>query len=291
MPRTGRATNPALRPGGSRVLAHAPPRRAPSFSLVEMLVALTVLAILVAAHSTVLIHAMFSWLCSTNRFESLQTVRAALDMIARDLRSAADGVDAGSGAGPRARVPRTRRRDGRGDLRAVCGLPARHGRHAEPVGAAEDQRARHALLARYEYGRGRHRRGHVVTAQRRDRARRIGACQRCADPSRPSGRAAGAGRGLDGVRDGAIRGELAGLQHANRSADALTLSFKRDSATGAILRYDDTLSPPLNTATGMAVVEITSTGPTGTARAQVRTDLSSSRCTRRSPGRCRREVA
>jgi hypothetical protein len=60
---------------------------------------------------------------------------------------------------------------------------------------------------------------------------------------------------------------------ANRSADALTLSFKRDSATGAILRYDDTQSPPLNTATGMAVVQITSTGTTGTDRSQVRTDV------------------
>jgi Tfp pilus assembly protein PilX len=60
---------------------------------------------------------------------------------------------------------------------------------------------------------------------------------------------------------------------ANRSADALTLAFKRDSATGAILRYDDTRSPPLNTATGMAVVQITCTGTTGNDRSRVRAEV------------------
>jgi len=65
-----------------------------------MLVALTVLALVVGALSTILIHATMSRLSSVNRFESLQTARAALDMIARDLRSAGYGVDAANGAGP-----------------------------------------------------------------------------------------------------------------------------------------------------------------------------------------------
>jgi hypothetical protein len=64
-----------------------------------MLVTLTVLALVIGALSTVLIHATLARLSSTNRFESLQTARAALDMIARDLRSAGYGVDAGNGAG------------------------------------------------------------------------------------------------------------------------------------------------------------------------------------------------
>lgn len=100
MPRARRTSNPVSgRREGWRVFAYAPPRRVTGFSLVEMLVALTVLAIVVSALTSVLIHAMFARLSSTNRFESLQTARAALDMISRDLRSAGYGVDAGSGSG------------------------------------------------------------------------------------------------------------------------------------------------------------------------------------------------
>jgi Tfp pilus assembly protein PilX len=58
-----------------------------------------------------------------------------------------------------------------------------------------------------------------------------------------------------------------------RSADALTLAFKRDSSSGAILRYDDTQSPPVNTKTGLAVMQVTSTGTTGQDRAQVRAEV------------------
>jgi hypothetical protein len=69
-----------------------------------MLVTLTVLAVVIAALTTVLIHATGARLSSTNRFESLQTARAALDMVARDLRSAGYGVDAGNGAGAQSAI-------------------------------------------------------------------------------------------------------------------------------------------------------------------------------------------
>lgn len=69
------------------------------FSLIEMIVTLSIMAMVIAALSTVLIRATASRLTSSNRFESLQTARSAADMMARDLRSAGYGVDATSAAG------------------------------------------------------------------------------------------------------------------------------------------------------------------------------------------------
>lgn len=69
------------------------------FSLIEMIVTLSIMAMVIAALSTVLIRATASRLTSANRFESLQTARSAADMMARDLRSAGYGVDATSAAG------------------------------------------------------------------------------------------------------------------------------------------------------------------------------------------------
>ena len=60
---------------------------------------------------------------------------------------------------------------------------------------------------------------------------------------------------------------------ATRSTNALTIAFRRDSASGAIMRYDDTQSAPLNTATGLAVMQVTATGITGNDRATVRADV------------------
>jgi len=64
-----------------------------------MIITLSILAMVIGALSTVLIQATLSRLDSTSRFESLQTARSAADMLARDLRSAGFGVDAGSAAG------------------------------------------------------------------------------------------------------------------------------------------------------------------------------------------------
>ncbi len=81
----------------------APVRRSAArergFSLIEMIVTLSIMAMVIAALSTVLIRATASRLTSANRFESLQTARSAADMMARDLRSAGYGVDATNAAG------------------------------------------------------------------------------------------------------------------------------------------------------------------------------------------------
>jgi prepilin-type N-terminal cleavage/methylation domain-containing protein len=81
----------------------APVRRSAArergFSLIEMIVTLSIMAMVIAALSTVLIRATSSRLTSANRFESLQTARSAADMMARDLRSAGYGVDATNAAG------------------------------------------------------------------------------------------------------------------------------------------------------------------------------------------------
>ena len=50
------------------------------FSLIEMIVTLSIMAMVIAALSTVLIRATASRLTSANRFESLQTARSAADM-------------------------------------------------------------------------------------------------------------------------------------------------------------------------------------------------------------------
>ncbi len=63
------------------------------FSLVEMLIALTVLSIVIAAVSALMVNAMLSRYASANRFESLQASRLALDMLAEDLRAAGYGAD------------------------------------------------------------------------------------------------------------------------------------------------------------------------------------------------------
>ncbi len=76
-----------------------PARGQRGFSLIEMIVTLSIMAMVVAALSTILIRATASRIASSNRFESLQTARAAADLIARDLRSAGFGVDLDNAAG------------------------------------------------------------------------------------------------------------------------------------------------------------------------------------------------
>ena len=66
------------------------------FTLLEMLVTLTVLSLVVITLSTVLIGAVRSKTSTTNTIESTQAARAAIDMIERDLRSAGYGTDVGS---------------------------------------------------------------------------------------------------------------------------------------------------------------------------------------------------
>ncbi len=77
-----------------RIRRHGPHRQnTQGFSLVEMLIALTVLSIVIAAVSALMVNAMLSRHASANRFESLQASRLALDMLAEDLRAAGYGTD------------------------------------------------------------------------------------------------------------------------------------------------------------------------------------------------------
>lgn len=68
-------------------------------SMVEMLVTFTVLAMVIAALSTVLIRATLSRTHASQRFESMQMARSALELMARDLRSAGYGADGSHPAG------------------------------------------------------------------------------------------------------------------------------------------------------------------------------------------------
>lgn len=56
---------------------------------------------------------------------------------------------------------------------------------------------------------------------------------------------------------------------ANKSADVLTVRFKTDPARTVIYRYDSTLPEPVNTATGLPIYQIVSTGRQGNSRKRV----------------------
>lgn len=60
---------------------------------------------------------------------------------------------------------------------------------------------------------------------------------------------------------------------ASRGPDVLTLAFRRDATTGAIVRYDDDQSPPLNTVCGLPVFRITSTGKVHGDRTRVQAEM------------------
>src|SRR5689334_17870044 len=70
---------------------HSPAQR--GFTLVELMITLVVLAVVVIVLTTVMLTAQRGKVQSSNRIESSQAARIALDMMARDLRSAGYGVD------------------------------------------------------------------------------------------------------------------------------------------------------------------------------------------------------
>ena len=85
---------PALPPVAPRT------RRTRGFSLVELMITLTVLAAVLIVLTTVLYTAIRSKTATANRIESSQGGRVALDLIARDLRSAGYGADLDYTAAP-----------------------------------------------------------------------------------------------------------------------------------------------------------------------------------------------
>ena len=76
--------SPALRPG----------RDSRGFTLIELMITVVVLAAVASCLMIVLYTASRSRVSTVNRIESTQAARAALDMMARDLRSAGFGADA-----------------------------------------------------------------------------------------------------------------------------------------------------------------------------------------------------
>jgi prepilin-type N-terminal cleavage/methylation domain-containing protein len=73
---------------------HAPSRAAQrGFTLVELMVTLVVLAVVMISLMAVMYGTIRSKTATTNQLESVQAVRAGLDMLTRDLRSAGYGAD------------------------------------------------------------------------------------------------------------------------------------------------------------------------------------------------------
>src|SRR5262245_7178414 len=81
-------TSPAIRPIAS---PRATDRR--GFTLVELMITLTVLAAVMVVLMTVMYAAQRSKTSTSNRVESAQGARVAIDMMTRDLRSAGYGAD------------------------------------------------------------------------------------------------------------------------------------------------------------------------------------------------------
>ena len=76
-----------------------------------------------------------------------------------------------------------------------------------------------------------------------------------------------------GLATGQPAGSYLSYTTSTRSPDALTVSWKKNAAGTAVMRYDNTRNPALNTVSGMPVYVITSTGTMGTARRTVVTEV------------------
>src|SRR5678816_1857060 len=74
-------------------IRHLPRRDARGFTLVELLITLTVLVVVMSAVGAMVYLSSRSKTATAQRIESAQGARVALDMMASDLRSAGYGVD------------------------------------------------------------------------------------------------------------------------------------------------------------------------------------------------------
>jgi len=68
-------------------------------------------------------------------------------------------------------------------------------------------------------------------------------------------------------------GQWLNYSPASRGPDALTIQYKTDAARTVIYRYDNTLTPPINTLSGLPIYVVTSTGKQGTAVKRVVTEV------------------
>ena len=76
-----------------RISAASRPKHASGFSLVELMITLTVLAAVMVSLMTIMHIAQRSKSTTSDQIESMQGARIAIDMMARDLRSAGYGAD------------------------------------------------------------------------------------------------------------------------------------------------------------------------------------------------------
>ncbi len=68
-------------------------------------------------------------------------------------------------------------------------------------------------------------------------------------------------------------GDWLDYSSATRGEDVLTLGFRLDATSGAIVRYDDEQSPSLNTTCGMPVYRVTSTGKVNGDRTRIQAEF------------------
>lgn len=72
-----------------------------------------------------------------------------------------------------------------------------------------------------------------------------------------------------GVATGQPVGAWLNYSTAARNPDALTIRFKTDANRTVIYKYDSTRNPAINTASGLPIYEVQSTGTVGTARRSI----------------------
>jgi Tfp pilus assembly protein PilX len=68
-------------------------------------------------------------------------------------------------------------------------------------------------------------------------------------------------------------GQWMAYSTADRSTDALTIRYKTDAARTVIYKYDPLLNPPVQTASGVPIYEVTSAGRRGTTTRRVVTEI------------------
>src|SRR5437764_3817610 len=74
--------------------------RGRGFTLIEMMITLTMVALVIGALATILLGTLRSKTGALNRIESSQAARTGLDLIARDVRCAGYGADLDYTANP-----------------------------------------------------------------------------------------------------------------------------------------------------------------------------------------------
>lgn len=89
----------------------------------------------------------------------------------------------------------------------------------------------------------------------------------------PAGSVPALGTDSVGVATRQPAGDWLTYSTATRGPDALTVRFKTDASRTVVYRYDRTITPHVNTASGLPIYEITSTGTTGNARRRVTTEV------------------